>query len=54
MKENVYVSETWDWTRHIQIFSLTLSQLSYFGWLVVDVHTKIEPFTENTNPNKKL
>ena len=53
MKENEYVAKTRDWTRDIQIFSLTLSQLSYFGWLVVDVHTEIEPFTENTNPNKK-
>ena len=53
MKENEYVAETRGWTRDIQIFSLTLSQLSYFGWLVVDVHTEIDPFTENTNPKKK-
>ena len=25
-------AETRDWTRDLQIFSLTLSQLSYFGW----------------------
>ena len=31
MKENEYVSDTRDGTRDIQIFSLTLSQLSYFG-----------------------
>ena len=53
MKESEYDAETRDWTRDIQIFSLTLSQLSYFGWRVVDVHTEIEAFTENTNPNKK-
>ena len=36
MKENEHVAETRDWTRDIQIFSLTLSQLSYFGywWLI--------------------
>ena len=33
MKENEHVAETRDWTRDIQIFSLTLSQLSYFGLL---------------------
>ena len=39
LKQNEYVAETRDSTRDIQIFSLTLSQLSYFGSLVVDVHT---------------
>ena len=31
MKENDYVAETRDWTRDIQILSVTLSQLSYFA-----------------------
>ena len=38
MKENEHVAETRDWTRDIQIFSLTLSQLSYFGLFVVNFH----------------
>ena len=38
MKENEHVTETWGWTRDIQIFSLTLSQLSYFGLFVVNFH----------------
>ena len=53
MKANECIAETRHWTRDIQIFSLTLSQLSYFVWLVVDVHTEVEPFTEKQNPNKK-
>ena len=41
MKENEDVAETRDWTRDIQIFSLTLSQLSYFGLLVVNFHVEM-------------
>ena len=53
MKENEHVAETRDWTRDIEIFSPTLSQLSYFGWFVVNFHVEIGPFTENANTNKK-
>ena len=42
MKENEHVAETRDWTRDIQIFSLTLSQLSYFGLFVVNFHVEIK------------
>ena len=38
MKENEHVAETRDWTRDIQIFSLTLSQLSYFGLFLFSFH----------------
>ena len=53
MKENEHVAETRDWTRDIQIFSLTLSQLSYFGLFVVKLHVEIALFTENANTKKK-
>ena len=53
MKENEHVVETRDWTRDIQIFSLTLSQLSYFGLFVVNFHVEIALFTENANTKKK-
>ena len=53
MKENEHVAETRDWTRDIQIFSLTLSQLSYFGLLVVNFHVEIALFAENANTKKK-
>ena len=53
MKENEHVAETRDWTRDIQIFSLTLSQLSYFGLFKVNFHVEIALFTENANINKK-
>ena len=53
MKENEHVAKTWDITRDIQIFSLTLSQLSYFDLLVVNFHVEIALFTENANTNKK-
>ena len=53
MKENEHVAETRDWTRDIEIFSLTLSQLSYFGWFVFSVHAEIALFKENANTNKK-
>ena len=53
MKENEKVSKTRDWSRDIKIFSLTLSQLSYFGLLVVNFHVEIALFTENANTNKK-
>ena len=53
MKENEHVAETRDWTRDIQIFSLTLSQLSYIGLLVVNFHVEIALFTENAKNNKK-
>ena len=53
MKENEHVAETRDWTRDIQIFSLTLSQLSYFRLFMVNVHVEISLFTENVNTNKK-
>ena len=41
MKENEHVAEKRDWTRDIQIFSLTLSQRSYFGIFVVNFHGKL-------------
>ena len=41
MKENEHVAGTRDWTRDIQIFNLTLSQLSYFGWFVVNFTLKL-------------
>ena len=53
MKENEHVAETRDWTRDIQIFSLTPSQLSYFCLFVVNFHVEIALFTENANINKK-
>ena len=53
MKENEHVAETRDWTRDIQIFSLTLSQLSYFGLFVVNCHVEIALFKENANTKKK-
>ena len=53
MKENEHVAETRDWTRDLQIFSLTLSQLSYFGLFVVNVQAENVPFRETTNPYKK-
>ena len=53
MKENEHVAETRDWTRDIQIFSLTVSQLSYFGLFVVNFHVEIALFTENANTKKK-
>ena len=53
MKENEHVAETRDWTRDIQIFSLTFSQLSYFGLFVVNFHVEIALFTENANTKKK-
>ena len=53
MKENEHVAETRDWTRGIQIFSLTLSQLSYFGLFVVNFHVEISLFKENANTKKK-
>ena len=53
MKENEHVAETRNWTRDIEIFSLTLSKLSYFGCLVVNFHVEIALFTENTNTKKK-
>ena len=53
MKENEHVAETRDWSRDIQIFSLTLSQLSYFGLFVANFHVEIAPFKENANTNKK-
>ena len=53
MKENEHVAETRNWTRDIEIFSLTLSKLSYFGLLVVNFHVEIALFTENTNTKKK-
>ena len=53
MKENEHVAETRDWTRDVQIFSLTLSQLSYFGLLVVNFHVEIALFTENAKNYKK-
>ena len=53
MKENEHVAETRDWTREIQIFSVTLSQLSYFGLFVVNFHVEIGLFTENGNTKKK-
>ena len=53
MKENEHVAETRDWTRDIEIFSLTLCQLSYFGLLVVNFHVEISLFTENANTKKK-
>ena len=40
MKENEDVAETRDWTRDIQIFSPTLSQLSYFGLFVINFHAE--------------
>ena len=40
MKENEHVAEIRDWTRDLQIFNLTLSQLSYFGWFVVNVQAE--------------
>ena len=53
MKENEHVAETRDWTRDIEIFSLTLSELSYFGLLVVNFHVEIALSTENENTKKK-
>ena len=53
MKENEHVAETRDWTRDIQIFSLTLSQPSYFALLMVNFHVVIALFTENGNTKKK-
>ena len=53
MKENEHVAETRDWTRDIQIFSLTLFQLSYFGLLVVNFRVEIALFKENANTKKK-
>ena len=53
MKENEHVAKTRDRTRDIQIFSLTLSQLRYFGLLVVNFHVEIALFTENGNTKKK-
>ena len=55
MKENEHVAETRDpdWTRDIQILSLTLSRLSYFGLFVVNFHVEIALFTENANTKKK-
>ena len=53
MKENEHVAETRDWTREIQIFSVTLSQLSYFGLFVVNFHVEIGLFTENGKSKKK-
>ena len=53
MKENEHVVETRDWTKDIQIFSLTLSQLSYFGLFVVNFLVEIALFTENANTKKK-
>ena len=53
MKENEQVSETRDWTMDIKIFSLTLSQLSYFGLFVVNLHVEIALFKENANTKKK-
>ena len=53
MKENEHVAETRNWTRDIEIFSLTLSKLSYFGLLVVNFHVEIALFTKNTNTKKK-
>ena len=53
MKENEHVAETRDWTRDIQIFSLTLSQLRYFGLFVVNFQVEIALFTENANTKKK-
>ena len=53
MKENEHVAEKRDWTRDIQILSLTLSQRSYFGIFVVNFHVEIALFTENGNTKKK-
>ena len=54
MKENEHVAETQDWTRGFQIFNrLTLSQLSYFGWFVVNFEDENAPFIETANPNKR-
>ena len=53
MKENEHVAETRDLTRDIQVFSLTLSQLSYFGLFVVNFHVEIALFAENANTNIK-
>ena len=53
MKENEHVAETRDWTRDIEILSLTLSELSYFGLLVVNFHVEIALSTENENTKKK-
>ena len=53
MKEKEHVAETRDSTRDIQIFSLTLSQLSYFGLFAVNFHVEIALFTENGNTKKK-
>ena len=52
MKENEHDAETRDWTRDIQIFSQTLSQLSYFGLFVVNFHVEIALFIENANTKK--
>ena len=53
MKENEHVAETRHWTRDIQIFNLTLYQLSYFGLFVVNFHVEIALFRENANTKKK-
>ena len=53
MKENEHVAKTQDGTRGLQIFSLTLSQLSYFGWFEVNFQDENAPFRETTNPNKR-
>ena len=53
MTENEHVGETRDWTKDIQIFCLTLSQLSYFGLFIVNFNVEISPFTENANTKKK-
>ena len=52
MKENEHVAETRDWTRDLQIFSLTLSQLSYFGLFGVNVQGENVPFNQTTNRKK--
>ena len=54
MKEEEHVAENRDRTRDIQVFSLTLFQLSYFGLFVINFHAEICLFTENKNLNKKV
>ena len=52
MKENEHVAETRDWTRDIQIFSLTLSQLSYLGWFVFSFTLKFRPLQKTQTLTK--
>ena len=52
MKENEHVAETRDWTMDIKIFSLTLSQLSYFGLFVVNFHVEIALFIKTQTLRK--